>query len=144
MAVVRDAASPERLRFIELRYTNQLRLKPPAERPASLEDYLRTLPDLSRDLPEASIAGYTLQLQLPQRDVHAEATLSQALLPADGPDEVSIGLDLWLRRTEELPAADDEAALWRVVEELHSREKRMFEASITSRTRESFQEGPPR
>lgn len=133
-----DQAKPQTVQAIELQYTNHLHFTVDPSRPASLDDFLRTLPDLSRDLPQQIIGGYALRLDLPQPDIAAEAVMSQALLPDDTPGGVSIGLDLILRKREALPPPSDSDALWAVVEQLHAREKRMFEASITNRTREAL------
>lgn len=134
----RSASSPEELAQVEVRFVNQLVLPVPADRPASLEDYLRTLPDLSRDLPSQDLSGYLLKLDLPQTELSAMAVVHQALLPSKVPHSIIIGLDIHMIRSADLPSPDDEEAIWAIVTQLHERGKAIFEASITARTRATF------
>ena len=96
------------------------------------KDYLRTVPEVSPDLPQG-LSGYFMQLQIPQEDLRAMLILNQAIIPPPTPKVVSVLLDIDLGREIELP--DTEAA-WDVLEQLHTRTDQVFEACITDRTRE--------
>ena len=128
---------PVELAHVGVRYINELKV-PVSDQGVSLDMFLRTLPDLSRDLPYQQIAGYTMHLQLPQPDLEAVAVLNQALLPSAETGVINIGLDIDVRRNVNSTDVSDVKTLWGLIEQLHEREHQVFKASITQRTRESF------
>ena len=129
-AVYRAIVEPEAITRIGIRYVNSLHLPLPMR---DLKDFLRTLPEVSPDLPQ-SLSGYVMQLQIPQEDLRAMLILNQAMLPPSRPDAVSVLLDIDLfQESAGLLSEDD---LWAGFEELHAREDQIFEACITEQTRE--------
>lgn len=128
-SIYQSATKPKRLSRLGLRYINRLDLPFPFE---DLKDYLRTVPEVSPDLPQG-LSGYFMQLQIPQEDLSSMLILNQALIPPPTPNVVSVLLDIDIGREIELP--DTEAA-WDVLEQLHTRTDQVFEACITDRTRE--------
>lgn len=122
-------AEPKRINRLALRYINRLDLPWPFK---DLKDYLRTVPEVSPDLPQG-LSGYFMQLQIPQEDIRATLILNQAFMPPQMPDVISVLLDIELGREIELP---DPEAVWDVLEQLHTRTDQVFEACITDLTRE--------
>lgn len=128
--IYQSATNLKLITRLTVRYINRLDLPLPL---GDLKDYLQTVPEVSPDLPQGLI-GYFMQLQIPQEDLGGMLVLNQALIPPPLPDVVSILLDIDLFRETDLP--DDEAALWDILEQLHTRTDQVFEACITDRTRE--------
>lgn len=128
-SIYQSATKPKRVSRLALRYINRLDLPLPVK---DLKDYLRTVPEVSPDLPQG-LNGYFMQLQIPQEDLRAMLILNQALIPPPSLDVVSVLLDIDLSREIELP---DTVAVWDVLEQLHTRTDQVFEACITDRTRE--------
>jgi uncharacterized protein (TIGR04255 family) len=128
----RALARPEAVTRIAVRYINRLDLPLPL---SDLKDYLRTLPEVSPDLPQALSACF-MQLQIPQDDLKSMLILNEAIIPPPRPEVVSVLLDIDLFRDVDVPS--DEEALWALFEDLHVRKNDVFEASITDRTRELF------
>jgi uncharacterized protein (TIGR04255 family) len=130
--VYRSIATPEKVVRIAVRYINRLDIPLPLR---DLKDYLRTVPEISADLPQG-LAGYFMQLAIPQDDIRAVVMLNEALIEPAAPDIASVVLDIDLFRTAELPTSDD--GLWGVFEDLHVRKNDVFEACITDQARELF------
>ncbi len=130
--VYRSVAKPVKVVRIAVRYINRLDIPLPLR---DLKDYLRTVPEVSGDLPQG-LAGYFMQLAIPQDDLHAVVMLNEALIEPATPDVASVVLDIDLFRTADLPTSDD--GLWGLFEELHVRKNDVFEACITDQARELF------
>ena len=130
-------AEPGRaVQLVRLRYVNQLDLPSPG-----LKKYLRTLPEISSDTPGDGVAGFLLQLDIPQGD-GVVAHLVQASRPGSLPGSVGLTLDLdihW-RPPQALPAA--EAGVCATLDRLHSIENRLFESLLTDNLRDRMQARP--
>lgn len=121
---------PEAIVRLAVRYINRLDIPLPF---GDLKDYLRTYPEVSPDLPQG-LSGYFMQLQIPQEDLAAMLVLNQTIVPPPTPDCVSVLLDLNLFREGDIP--NGEIGLWDILEQMHERKNKAFEACITERTRE--------
>jgi uncharacterized protein (TIGR04255 family) len=130
----RSLAKPVSITRAAVRYINRLDLPLPIE---DLKDYLRTVPEVSPDLPQG-LSGYLMQLAIPQEDIGASLLLNEALLPPSNPDTASILLDIDLFR--ELHAPIEEEELWRLLDQFRDRKNKVFEDCITERTRELFRD----
>lgn len=118
---------------LAVRYINRIDLPLPVH---DLKDYLRTVPEVSPDLPQG-LAGYFMQVAIPQEDIKSTVLLNETIVPPAKPDVVSVVLDIDIFRTEDLPS--EEEPMWGLFEELRIRKNSVFEACITDRTRELFQ-----
>ena len=98
-----------------------------------LNEYLRTYPEVSLDLPQG-LSGLFMQLTIPQADIKSMLQLTEALIEPSRPEVASIVLDVDLFRTEDIPP--DEQAVWDFFEVLRDRKNDVFEACITEKTRE--------
>ncbi len=128
----RSVAKPENVVRIAVRYINRLDIPLPLR---DFKDYLRTVPEVSADLPQG-LAGYFMQLAIPQDDIKAVVLLNEAVIEPAVPNVASVVLDIDLFRTAELPTSDD--GLWSLFENLHARKNDIFEACITDQARELF------
>lgn len=128
-SIYQSVTKPKLINRLALRYINRLDLPLPV---GELKDYLRTVPEVSPDLPQG-LSGYFMQLQILQEDISAMLILNQALIPATTPEVVSVLLDIELSRGIELP---DLETTWEILEQLHNRIDQVFEACITDRIRE--------
>jgi uncharacterized protein (TIGR04255 family) len=102
-----------------------------------LKDYFRTSPEVSEDLPQR-LAGFFMQLRIPQEDLQGQLLINQTIVPPANEGVVSVVLDVDLFRSDDVP--NDEPGIWRFFEELHVRKNEVFEACITNKTRELFDE----
>jgi uncharacterized protein (TIGR04255 family) len=126
----RKSAHPVKVERMAVRYVNRLDLPLPL---ADFKEYLRTLPEVSRDLSQ-TLAGFFMQLIIPQEDIRSTLVLNQAMIPPPRPEVVSVVLDLDLFRDADLPTEEEE--VWRLFEDLHTRKNQVFEACITDSMRE--------
>lgn len=129
----RSIANPVKIVRLAVRYINRLDLPLPLR---DFKDYLRTVPEVSPDLPQ-ELAGYFMQLTIPQKDIKSMVLLNQTIIPPSRPDVVSVVLDIDIFRSEEPPS--DEEHVWSFFEELHRRKNEVFEACLTDQARELFQ-----
>lgn len=128
----RNATRPEAITRTAVRYINRLDLPLPV---TELKDYLKTVPEVSSDLPFQDLSGYFMQLQIPQTDIGAMLILNEALVPPppSTPNVVSVLLDIDLSRNIDLPS--DEETLWSLFEQFRVRKNEIFEGCITDSTR---------
>ena len=117
-----------------VRYINQLNF-PGAE--VEMKDYLRTVPEVSPDFPHGGLAGFFMQLQIPQPDLECMLILNEAPTQAPNPETTSILLDfdLFRERFDRPWKVDENNEVWEFMERLHQRKNEVFEASITEKTR---------
>jgi len=130
--VYRSVAKPTKLTRLAVRYINRLDLPLPV---ADLKDYLRTVPEVSSDLPQ-NLAGYFMQLRIPQEDVNSLLLVNQAIIDPAKPGVASVVLDIDVFRVDELPT--NETGIWEFLEQLRVRKNDVFEACITNKARELF------
>ena len=130
--IYRSVAKPQSVTRIAVRYVNRLDIPLPMR---DFRDYLRTVPEVSAELPQG-LAGYFMQLAIPQEDIKAVLMLNEALIDPAAPNVASVVLDIDFFRTAELPGKEDD--LWNLFEDLHDRKNVIFEACITDQARELF------
>lgn len=131
--VYRSVAEPTKVTRLAVRYINRLDLPLPV---ADLKDYLRTVPEVSPELPQ-NLEGYFMQLRIPQADMKSLLLLNQAIIDPAKPGVASIVLDIDVFRLEDLPRED--TAVWEFLERLRIRKNDVFEACITDKARELFE-----
>lgn len=115
-----------------LRYINRIDIPLPMR---DLRDYLRTFPEVSTDLDQL-LSGYFMQLNMPVPKLNASTTITQAIVAPPNPEYASVMLDIDTARTLEIPTESEE--IWTIFEELRIQKNKVFEASITNKTRELF------
>ncbi|MGE0323694.1 MAG: TIGR04255 family protein [Polyangiaceae bacterium] len=116
-----------------VRYVDRIRL--PMEPEAGFSEYFTIFPMRPAALPEA-LAGFRFDTETRSKEgVIARLTVTSE--PDDDHDGMTVGYDLLLlRHGAEWSLSDDS---WLpVVEELHVRQREIFEQSITDRMRELF------
>lgn len=123
------AINPENVNRVAVRYINRLDLPLPFN---DLKDYLRTVPEISPDLPQG-LSDYFMQLQIPQEDLEGVLVLNEALIPPPEDNVVSVLLDIDLFCQVNFPG--DKNAQWDLLEQLRVRKNEVFEACITDSTR---------
>ena len=115
---------------VGLRYVNQLDLPMPMR---DLRDFIRLYPEISSDLAQ-QLAGFFLQVQIPQEDLGTTAILNEAMVPPSGPNVASVVLDIDVFRHGRKLESDDD--VWSTMEVLRLRKNLIFEGCITNNTRE--------
>ena len=115
---------------VGLRYVNQLDLPLPIR---DFRDFVRTYPEISSDLPQ-QLAGFFLQVQIPQDDLGAMLILNEAMVPPSGPNVASLVLDIDVFKQGFKPQSDDD--VWNIMDALRLRKNLIFEGCITNNTRE--------
>jgi len=131
--IYRGFVKPTRITRVAVRYINQLNL--PGDR-AEPEDYFKTFPYLTPDLPKElrNFGPFVMSLHLPQPDLRGMLVINEASAQPKRPDTLSVILDIDL--FVEQPGVTDEASLWEFFQKLRDRKNLYFEACITDRTRE--------
>lgn len=130
--VYRSVAKPVRVTRLAVRYVNRLDLPLPV---TDLKEYLRTVPEVSSDLPQG-LAAYFMQLRIPQEDINSVLLINQTIIEPAKPGVASVVLDIDVFRFDDPPA--DEQGIWDFLEVLRERKNHVFEACITRKARELF------
>ncbi len=130
----RSAAKVESVTRVAVRYINRIDI--PTGGVVQLQDYLRTYPEVSADMPHRTIANFFMQTQFWQEDLDCVVIINEA--PASSPNEatttsIRLDLDLFREQFGEPWRADE--TVWEFLEQLHDRKNEIFEASITDATR---------
>jgi len=130
--IYRDFVKPTRITRVAVRYINQLNFP---GRLIELEDYFKTFPSLTPDLPKElrNFGPFVMSLHLAQPDLKGTVVINQASSQPKRPDTLSVILDIDL--FVERPEVDNHG-LWEFLEKLRERKNLYFEACITNRTRE--------
>jgi uncharacterized protein (TIGR04255 family) len=115
---------------VGLRYVNQLDIPMPLR---DFRDFIRSYPEISSDLPQL-LAGFFMQVQIPQEDLGAMLILNEAIVPPSSPNHVSVVLDIDVFKQGLKLELD--ADVWNTLEELRLRKNLIFEGCITNNTRE--------
>jgi uncharacterized protein (TIGR04255 family) len=131
--IYRKLVQPKKITRIAVRYINQLHLPGTRVEP---EDYLKTFPYLSEDLPKElrDFGPFLMSLRVPQPDLSGLLVINEALTPPKKAETVSIILDIDL--CVENPAIGGEEEMWAFFQKLRERKNLYFEACITDKTRE--------
>jgi uncharacterized protein (TIGR04255 family) len=122
---------PKAINRLAVRYINKLEIPFIS---AELNEYIKTYPWVSDQLPQNSVSGYFMQLRIPQPDIRAMLVLSEALEGTPDQQSVAIILDIDLFCDDHIP--NGEQAIWDYFEELRHRKNLIFESSITDAMRE--------
>ncbi len=128
----RRMLEPVRINRLAVRFVNRLDLPMPVR---ELREYLRTVPEVSSDLPQ-ELAGYFMQLRIPQDDISASLLISQAIIEPSRPGVASVVLDIDVFCTDAIPS--DEEDRWALIETFRQRKNAVFEACITDKARRLF------
>jgi len=129
----REQCYPRKVIRVAVRYINRIDIP---ESKIEMKDYFRTAPEISPDLPQ-QLAGFFMQLKLPQPDLQAQALINQTIAEPLRSELVSVILDIDVFRSVAVP--QDEDSIWEFFEQLHVRKNLLFEACITDKTRRLFQ-----
>lgn len=121
-------SKPVRATRTALRYVNRIELPLPFE---DLKEFLRTVPEVAPELPQ-SLSGFFMQLQIPQADIGATLSLTQAMVQPVNPNTVAIVLDIDLFNESNV----DIGRVWEIVSEMRDKKNHVFESCITDRLRE--------
>ncbi|WP_428265088.1 TIGR04255 family protein [Haliangium sp.] len=123
------------LSTISVRYIDRITL-PVGD--GSYLDFLTIMPTRPEPLPSV-LSGFHFVTQANDPDDGTQALLTLASGPPTPTGEPVLVYDLLLQRTGE-PLCSFDGREWQsIVEELHERQRGIFEASITDRTRELFE-----
>jgi uncharacterized protein (TIGR04255 family) len=134
----RDAYHPLRVTRVAVRYINRIDIPPHAANAKGslqLRDYFSTYPQVADGLAHNTMAGFIMQVQVPQPDIDSTLLVNQAVVPPPHPGVFSVVLDLDLFREVQWDPGDDET-VWGFFDVLRVRKNEAFEASITDNTRE--------
>lgn len=123
---------PDHATRVAVRYINKILL--PVER-AELSEYFHTYPSIANS-PGEPMERYFVQMVSMYPSLGFKSIINQAGSMDDGGTSVSVILDIDLYKEAKVSAA--EADLWEVLEGLHAKENKIFEACITDKTRELF------
>lgn len=128
----RSILKPAAVTRVAVRYINQINIPRSG---VELKDYFRTGPEISPDLEQRLDACF-MQIQIPQDDLNAKLSITQALVPPSAPETVSVLLDIDLFRTTDLPKTEEE--IWLLLGKFRKRKNQAFEACIKNETRRLF------
>lgn len=130
----RDEARPEGVALAAVRYIDQIAL--PRHADVNLGDYFPSLPSRPKSMPPM-FDGFHTVTQAHDPEWNYAAVLTMASLPTSPPDGSHLILyDLNVIRNFAHPEPPSESLAH--LEFLHSKQKQIFEDSITDKTRELF------
>lgn len=129
--VYRAAVKPLKVNRIAVRYVNRIDIPLPI---ADFEEYFRTFPNLSSDLPQG-LAQFFMRLLIPYAKTKSFALINQTIDSVTD-KSISIILDIDCYRTEELP--NDDGQIWALFKEFKEQKNSVFEACVTDKARELF------
>lgn len=134
----RSATKVENITRAAVRYINRIDFPSKGIEKIELKDYLRTFPEVSPDWLNQIINGFFMQLQMWQNDLDSMLILNEATTEPPNPETISVllDIDLFRERAEQPWTANDDAAVWEFLEQLHERKNHIFEGSITEKMRE--------
>jgi uncharacterized protein (TIGR04255 family) len=136
----RDRYQPVQVTRVAVRYINRIDI--PLEifnsrGQLKLESFFKSYPHITEELPHNTMAGFIMQVPIPQPDIESVLLLKQGVVPPPRPGIFSVLLDLDLFRDVAWDPNDD-AMIWEFFDTLRDRKNQAFEASITETTRELF------
>ncbi len=136
LGVYRKIASPEELQSIGVRYINRLELQGSR---AEIEDYLQAAPSIPETLPQ-TFASWVQRTQIPFEEANGMLAIQSGSLHDGSPESQRLAfmLDLDFRTLRSQDLSLDEALFW--VDRAHDEIERAFEACVTDKSRELFQE----
>ncbi len=128
----RSIAKPVSVSRTAARYINRINIPLPLH---DLKDYLRTVPEVSPDLPQR-LSGYLMQLAMPLEDIKGKAVITETIIPPPTPNLVSILLDIDVSVPITLPSDSD--LIWEIFEKLREQKNLVFDACLTNKAKELF------
>jgi uncharacterized protein (TIGR04255 family) len=128
------AANPKGIQRIGLRYINRIEL--PGER-VELADYFEFRPFVGERLPQ-DYGPFIVGIQIPFEDSRDVLRLQLASAAPETPDAIAVMLDLDYFLVRAGGVSQDEVFEW--IEIAHSHVEDVFEACITDRLRQMFEE----
>jgi uncharacterized protein (TIGR04255 family) len=136
----RDTFHPIHVARVAVRYINRIDIplkEALLKGSLQLADYFKTYPQIADGLTHHAMAGFAMQVQVPQPDIESILMVNQAVVPPPQAGIFSAVLDLDLFREVHWDPSDDET-VWGFFDKLRERKNEAFEASITNNTRELF------
>lgn len=130
--IYRSVAQPSKVVRVAVRYINRINIPLPVN---DFGDYLRTVPQVSADLPQG-LSGYFMQLTLLLPDIKGYAIINETIIEPASPSVLSMVLDIDIFRTQDLPSAEND--LWALLEQFRHVKNNVFEACITDKARGLF------
>ncbi|MDP1831812.1 MAG: TIGR04255 family protein [Geothrix sp.] len=124
----RTGATPTRL---AVRYIN--RFDVPNTSRLNFADFFRLIPSIPPEL-DTGLAGFLMQLNLPQIDLESVAVVTQTPAVPIQPDTASLILDIDLFRDRNVPQEDEQ--IWALFEQFRIRKNHIFEMSLHESARE--------
>lgn len=116
---------------IAVRYINRIDIPSLQD---NFEDYFRTLPKLSGELPQ-QLSKFFMQLEIPQKEIAGRALITQTSLPQSNEDTISVILDIDIFQEDNITA---DINIWKACSEMRKLKNTIFRACITSKTEELF------
>jgi len=129
-----EIANPKSIQRVELRYINRIEI--PGQR-IQLEDYFEFRPFIGPNLPQ-NFGPFIVGVQFPYEDSRDMLRLQAANAAAETPDIVAIMLDLDYFLAQPGGVSKEQVFEW--MEVAHGRVEEAFEACITDRLRQMFEE----
>jgi uncharacterized protein (TIGR04255 family) len=129
-----EVANPKSIQRVGLRYINRIEI--PGQR-IQLEDYFEFRPFIGPNLPQ-DFGPFIVGIQVPYTDSRDMLRLQVANAAAETPDIVAIMLDLDYFLAQPGGVSKEQVFQW--IEVAHSRVEEVFEACITDRLRQMFEE----
>jgi len=128
-----EAASPECITKIALRYINHLFVPGPL---IDFDDYLTEGPKVPKNLPQG-VSSFLTRVVVNEPEINAIAIITQALEKIIKPDIIPIILDIDAIKEGEFEAKGQE--VWETFEKLRHFKNRIFFESVTEKTLELFE-----
>jgi uncharacterized protein (TIGR04255 family) len=122
-----------KIKRIGVRYINRIDIPAPAGEMIRVENYLRVYPETGRN---EKLASYAMQLSGPLGDDNCWLVINTGLVPSPLLGYLSLMLDIDVSRDGEVPQRD--AELWTLIDRMRMHKNNVFEASVTDRARELF------
>lgn len=129
--IYKEICEPLSVARVAIRFINQIKI--PIKEQIDIQDYLRTVPEISPDLPQKNLSSFFMQLQVPQGDLNCMLIINEALAQMTEPEFLTIILDFDLFSQQTWQSNDQE--IWQLLEKLRLRKNQVFEACITDQTR---------
>lgn len=130
----REVAKPKGIQRIGLRYINRIEI--PGQN-IELEDYLQFRPFIGPDLPQ-DFDSFVVGIQIPYENSRDSLRLQLASSITETPNVAAVLLDLDYFLVQPGQVSMGEVFMW--LEPAHHRVEEVFEACITNRLREMFEE----
>ena len=133
-AVFAERCRPAEITRVAVRFVNRILI--PHER-IELEDYFNLYPNFPSGIPH-DVSGMFMQFQMPQPDLDsgALAIINMAIEPSATPGAMAVLLDFDVFRQSSF--APDGEDVWNYFDRLRDQKNRLFEATITDKSRGLF------